>query len=124
MTMRLFDLFLLVLLVSCIGAEAAVCQTRSQQFRGLCFRNDNCAAICEKEGYISGSCKGFLLRCICFKDCGGSTPSGGGPPDGPPDGDGGPPEGLAGHRATSNISSVYKYGKNETRPGNAEIKKG
>ncbi|KAL0321001.1 UNVERIFIED_CONTAM: hypothetical protein Sradi_5361600 [Sesamum radiatum] len=72
MTMRLFDLFLLVLLVSCIGAEAAVCQTRSQQFRGLCFRNDNCAAICEKEGYISGSCKGFLLRCICFKDCGGT----------------------------------------------------
>ncbi|XP_011086331.1 putative defensin-like protein 3 [Sesamum indicum] len=121
MTMRLFDLFLLVLLVSCIGAEAAVCQTRSQQFRGLCFRNDNCAAICEKEGYISGSCKGFLLRCICFKDCGAT---GGGPPDGSPDGDGGTPEGLTGSHVTSNISSVYKYGKNEAKPGNAEIKKG
>ncbi|KAL0300947.1 UNVERIFIED_CONTAM: hypothetical protein Sradi_6371500 [Sesamum radiatum] len=109
MTMRLFHLFLLVLFVSCIGAEAAVCQARSQHFRGLCFRNDNCAAICEKEGYISGNCKGFLLRCICFKDCGatgGSTPSGGGPPDGPPDGDDGPPEGLTRNRTTSNISSV------------------
>lgn len=73
-----------------MGAEATLCETRSQFFKGLCLRHDNCATICEKEGYISGRCKGFLLRCICAKDCGPGVPhAGGGPP--PDDGGGGGP---------------------------------
>ncbi|KAL7103189.1 hypothetical protein ACP275_08G164700 [Erythranthe tilingii] len=65
-----------VLLVSLMVAEASVCETKSQLFKGACFRNDNCASICEKEGYLTGRCKGFF-RCICAKDCGGSNTSGG-----------------------------------------------
>ncbi|KAI3466302.1 hypothetical protein Pfo_022965 [Paulownia fortunei] len=114
MDTRLFGLVLLVLLVSFMQAEAAICETRSQQFKGLCFRNDNCGSICEKEGYLSGRCKGLLLRCFCEKDCGAGTPIGGGgggggpdgPPDGPPEGDGGPPDGPSGDPMTSNISNV------------------
>ncbi|KAL3851012.1 hypothetical protein ACJIZ3_012894 [Penstemon smallii] len=75
-----------------------------REFRGLCIKSDNCASICEKEGYLTGTCKGFLWKCICEKDCkaaGGATSPGGGPPDG---GDGGPPDGGAPDGpATSNM---------------------
>lgn len=90
-------------------AEAAICETRSQQFRGLCFRNDNCGSICEKEGFLTGRCKGFLLKCICAKDCGANGGgSSDGPPDSPPDdgGDGGPPDSPSGDTMTVNMSSV------------------
>ncbi|KAL9159821.1 hypothetical protein ABFS82_08G159900 [Erythranthe guttata] len=65
-----------VLLVSLMVAEASVCETKSQIFKGACFRNDNCASICEKEGYLTGRCKGFF-KCICAKDCGGPNNNGG-----------------------------------------------
>ncbi|PIM99519.1 hypothetical protein CDL12_27986 [Handroanthus impetiginosus] len=115
----LFGLVLVVLLVSFIETESAICETRSQLFRGLCFRADNCASICEKEGFLTGECKGFLFRCICQKECGdgasrgGSSGSAGGPQDGEDGGDGGDggdagdggsPDGPSGDPMSSNRS--------------------
>ncbi|XP_011086334.1 uncharacterized protein LOC105168097 [Sesamum indicum] len=76
-------------------AEAAVCESPSKLFTGLCFSDRNCSAICEKENFVTGRCK--FWKCICSKDCGtgGGGGGGGGDPGGPPDegGDEGPPEG-------------------------------
>ncbi|KAL0306091.1 UNVERIFIED_CONTAM: hypothetical protein Sradi_6026400 [Sesamum radiatum] len=63
------------------GVEAAVCSAPSRLFHGVCILDNNCAKICEKEGYLSGNCKGLLMKCICIRDCGGE----GDPPVGPPD---------------------------------------
>lgn len=72
--------------------EAAICESPSRLFRGACFRNRNCASICEKEGFLNGECK--FLKCKCTKDCSGG---GQGPPnEGPPDNPGSPPEGGGG----------------------------
>ncbi|KAG8365317.1 hypothetical protein BUALT_Bualt18G0092100 [Buddleja alternifolia] len=83
--------------------QAAICESRSRIFTGLCVNNQNCGTICEKEGFLNGHCK--LWRCICIKDCNaggrnpGQGPPGGGegPPEGPPESEGppaeGPPEG-------------------------------
>ncbi|KAG8365286.1 hypothetical protein BUALT_Bualt18G0088700 [Buddleja alternifolia] len=107
--------------IEVIGGEAAICETRSQLFRGLCFRNDNCSSVCEKEGYLTGRCKGFLLRCICAKDCGAGDPKSGGgsPPEGGGDGGGSPPEGgddgPPGGPMKHNMRSMYKIGKSETK---------
>ncbi|KAK4491857.1 hypothetical protein RD792_002636 [Penstemon davidsonii] len=111
MDTRLFGLVLLgIILVSFTRVEASVCETRSKEFRGLCIKSDNCASICEKEGYLTGTCKGFIWKCICEKDCkaGGATSPGGGSGGGPPDGSGdGPPDGGDGGApdgpATSNM---------------------
>lgn len=59
-------------------AEAALCEARSKLFKGLCFRSDNCAAICEKEGFLFGKCKEWFLRCMCYKDCWSGGSGGGG----------------------------------------------
>ncbi|KAL7142933.1 hypothetical protein ABFS83_08G157700 [Erythranthe nasuta] len=75
-------------------AEASVCETKSQIFKGACFRNDNCASICEKEGYLTGRCKGFF-KCICAKDCGGPNNGGGATGGGGGGGGGGQPDGGA-----------------------------
>lgn len=69
-----------------IRVEAAVCEARSQFFKGLCFKSDNCVSICENEGYITGHCKGFRRRCICSKDCGGKGDGGDDGGDGGDDG--------------------------------------
>ncbi|XP_011095738.1 extensin-like [Sesamum indicum] len=74
-------LLLLHLLISQNGVGAAVCSAPSRLFHGVCILDSNCAKICEKEGYLSGNCKGLLMKCICIRDCGGE----GDPPQGPPD---------------------------------------
>ncbi|KAL0443128.1 UNVERIFIED_CONTAM: Defensin-like protein [Sesamum latifolium] len=74
-------LLLLHLLISQNGVEAAVCSAPSRLFHGVCILDSNCAKICEKEGYLSGNCKGLLMKCICIRDCGGESD----PPEGPPD---------------------------------------
>ncbi|KAL0310837.1 UNVERIFIED_CONTAM: hypothetical protein Sangu_2378400 [Sesamum angustifolium] len=78
-------------------AEAAVCESPSKLFTGLCFSDRNCSAICEKENFVTGHCK--FWKCICSKDCGaggGGDPGGGGGGGEDPGGGGGgedPPEG-------------------------------
>ncbi|GFP96228.1 defensin j1-2 [Phtheirospermum japonicum] len=69
--------------------EAAICETGSKQFKGICFNNENCATICEKEGFISGRCKGFFPTCTCAKQCPKNTAPNAG--TGPPEADN-PPE--------------------------------
>ncbi|KAL2253403.1 UNVERIFIED_CONTAM: Glyceraldehyde-3-phosphate dehydrogenase GAPCP2, chloroplastic [Sesamum indicum] len=88
-------LFLQEMIIMHGEAEAAVCESPSKLFTGLCFSDRNCSAICEKENFVTGRCK--FWKCICSKDCGTGGGGGGGEgdPGGPPDegGDEGPPEG-------------------------------
>ncbi|KAK4434704.1 hypothetical protein Salat_0633200 [Sesamum alatum] len=97
--------------------QAAICESPSKLFTGLCFSDKNCLAICEKEKFINGQCK--FWKCICSKDCGtggggGGGGEGGGDPGGSPgggdegsgSGDEGPPEG--GPPATTKSPIVNK----------------
>ncbi|KMZ59352.1 Defensin-like protein [Zostera marina] len=45
------------------------CTTKSQRFKGHCFRARNCAYICRTEGYHGGKCHGFHKHCLCHKPC-------------------------------------------------------
>nr|GMD76958.1 defensin-like protein [Ipomoea batatas]GMD80127.1 defensin-like protein [Ipomoea batatas] len=50
--------------------EARKCATPSGKFKGQCFRQANCATICQSEGYPEGDCKGtFNRQCYCIKPC-------------------------------------------------------
>ncbi|KAH6768720.1 hypothetical protein C2S51_014056 [Perilla frutescens var. frutescens] len=87
-----FSLLLLFLLAfqEMMPSEAAMCSAPSRLFTGVCFSRGNCAAICEKEGFLYGVCK--RLKCVCTKDCNNGSGGGGdGGGEGPPDqgGDGG-----------------------------------
>ncbi|XP_020552054.1 defensin-like protein [Sesamum indicum] len=102
MPSKLQNLLLFLLLLAfqemiIMRGEAAICESPSKLFTGLCFSDKNCSAICEKEKFVTGQCK--FWKCICSKDC-GTGGGGGGDPGGPPDegspgggGDEGPPEG-------------------------------
>ncbi|KAK4434705.1 hypothetical protein Salat_0633300 [Sesamum alatum] len=92
--------------------EAAICESLSKLFTGLCFSDKNCLAICEKEKFVNGQCK--FWKCICSKDCGtgggDGGGGGGGDPGGPPDEgspgggeDEGPPEGRPAATANSPV---------------------
>ncbi|WOH13227.1 hypothetical protein DCAR_0832736 [Daucus carota subsp. sativus] len=50
-------------------AGNAMCKTPSRKFHGLCFSNQNCADICQTEGFLDGECEGFRRRCFCIKPC-------------------------------------------------------
>ncbi|ESW31913.1 hypothetical protein PHAVU_002G278700 [Phaseolus vulgaris] len=50
-------------------AEARLCWSESQAFKGLCFSNDNCATVCLTEGFTGGKCEGLRRRCFCSKNC-------------------------------------------------------
>jgi len=56
--------------------DARVCGTKSQTFRGLCFRSSKCALKCQAENFESGKCKGLRRRCICIKSCDSQGPPG------------------------------------------------
>ncbi|MQL88729.1 hypothetical protein Taro_021298 [Colocasia esculenta] len=50
-------------------ADARTCSTRSLTFRGICLIDANCANVCRAEGFNSGDCRGFRLRCFCTIPC-------------------------------------------------------
>ncbi|KQJ93557.1 hypothetical protein BRADI_3g05330v3, partial [Brachypodium distachyon] len=66
-------LLLLLLTITLAGAEAKLCEERSQKFRGPCKFNTNCVAVCVTEGYTGGYCHKtvFHSHCMCTKECGG-----------------------------------------------------
>ncbi|XP_027154030.1 defensin Ec-AMP-D2-like [Coffea eugenioides] len=49
--------------------EARICESQSHRFKGPCIRKDNCAAVCQTEGFHGGRCRGFRRRCFCTKHC-------------------------------------------------------
>ncbi|XP_028752588.1 defensin-like protein [Neltuma alba] len=69
------SIFLLFLLLLATGmgprmvAEARMCESASQRFRGICVRSSNCASVCQSEGFADGHCRGFRRRCLCRKQC-------------------------------------------------------
>ncbi|KAL3820008.1 hypothetical protein ACJIZ3_005913 [Penstemon smallii] len=65
--------------------EAAMCESPSRFFKGLCFSSKNCGTICEKEDFIFGHCKKF--KCICDPPPGEEPPEQGPPSEGPPEED-------------------------------------
>ncbi|KAL6629927.1 hypothetical protein ACP70R_029692 [Stipagrostis hirtigluma subsp. patula] len=84
----------LILLLLTFVAEATLCTTPSQTYKGRCYRNTNCAAVCVTEEYTSGYCHGVVSRrCLCVKDCDGEGGGGGG--GGGDGGDGGDGKGKA-----------------------------
>ncbi|XP_058737194.1 defensin Ec-AMP-D1-like [Vicia villosa] len=68
----IFVLFLLVV-ASEMGpsmvAEARICKSPSEKFKGLCYSKSNCGNVCQTEGFAGGECHGFRRRCFCTKPC-------------------------------------------------------
>ncbi|KAJ1278099.1 hypothetical protein BS78_04G053000 [Paspalum vaginatum] len=59
----------MVLLLLALGADAELCFWHSRTYRGWCHQN-NCAAVCETEGYTGGLCQGLVYGdCMCSKHC-------------------------------------------------------
>ncbi|KAB1202115.1 Defensin-like protein [Morella rubra] len=52
-----------------VVAEARICATRSQHYKGLCLRKSNCAAVCQTEGFPGGECRSIRFQCFCTKQC-------------------------------------------------------
>ena len=50
-------------------SEARECSAQSHHFKGLCFRDQNCATVCLTEGFTSGKCQGLSRVCMCTKIC-------------------------------------------------------
>ncbi|MBA0641143.1 hypothetical protein Goklo_025725 [Gossypium klotzschianum] len=46
-----------------------ICESRSNAFKGLCLRDNNCDIACKTEGFPNGGCKGFIRKCVCTKPC-------------------------------------------------------
>ncbi|AET03455.1 putative defensin, plant [Medicago truncatula] len=65
--------FFLLLVATEMGpimvAEARTCETPSNNFKGLCVSDTNCASVCQTEGFPGGHCEGFRQRCFCTKPC-------------------------------------------------------
>lgn len=49
--------------------EGRLCYTKSQTYKGVCFRDANCANVCINEGFTGGKCRGFKRDCYCSKEC-------------------------------------------------------
>nr|KJB11911.1 hypothetical protein B456_002G029500 [Gossypium raimondii] len=66
-------LLMLVLLATEMGPVTAdgdkICESRSNAFKGLCLRDNNCDIVCKTEGFPNGGCKGFIRKCVCTKPC-------------------------------------------------------
>ncbi|CAA7405500.1 unnamed protein product [Spirodela intermedia] len=62
-------LTLLLLLAAWEAVEGRVCEFPSSIFKGLCWRDRNCANVCHAEGHGGGHCEGVRRRCICQKPC-------------------------------------------------------
>ncbi|KAF1867984.1 hypothetical protein Lal_00042378 [Lupinus albus] len=65
--------FLLLLVVTEMGPtmmeEARTCKSKSQRYKGSCYSDNNCAIICEGEGFTGGKCHGFFCKCWCKRPC-------------------------------------------------------
>ncbi|KAF3676229.1 Defensin J1-1 [Capsicum annuum] len=48
-------------------AEAKICEALSGNFKGLCLSSRDCGNVCRREGFTSGVCRGFPLKCFCRK---------------------------------------------------------
>ncbi|KAL6888749.1 hypothetical protein ACP4OV_009775 [Aristida adscensionis] len=60
----------LLLLLTTLGAEAAVCRIPSATYHGLCENSMNCATMCVSEGRDGGFCQGVIIRkCMCTIRC-------------------------------------------------------
>ncbi|KAE9597936.1 putative defensin, plant [Lupinus albus] len=77
--------FVLLILASEMGptvvTEAKECSTKSDRFRGTCFRSSNCAAVCNSENFPSGTCRGFPGTCYCTSNCAINAPITNPPPE-------------------------------------------
>ncbi|XP_020080866.1 defensin-like protein 1 [Ananas comosus] len=49
--------------------EARLCESQSHRFKGTCLNDDNCAVVCQHEGFSGGRCRGFWRKCYCTKQC-------------------------------------------------------
>ncbi|XP_055824352.1 defensin-like protein [Solanum dulcamara] len=75
-SMRYFATFFLVAMMFLAtemgpmsSAEARICESQSQSFKGACVSDTNCASVCHSEGFIGGKCRGLRRRCFCTKNC-------------------------------------------------------
>ncbi|NP_001152704.1 low-molecular-weight cysteine-rich protein LCR70 precursor [Zea mays] len=61
----------LVLLLLTFAAEARTCMSRSQEQKGRCFHDTDCAAVCVKQSFTGGLCNGRppFKQCFCTKPC-------------------------------------------------------
>ncbi|MBA0711431.1 hypothetical protein Golax_010617, partial [Gossypium laxum] len=41
------------------AVEGRKCESPSHKFKGMCMNHDNCATVCQTEGYEDGKCEGF-----------------------------------------------------------------
>ncbi|XP_022726904.1 defensin-like protein 1 [Durio zibethinus] len=62
-------LFLLTTEMGAISVEGRTCESQSHRFKGACVSENNCAAVCQTEGFLGGNCRGFRRRCFCTKQC-------------------------------------------------------
>ncbi|TVU07343.1 hypothetical protein EJB05_47394 [Eragrostis curvula] len=63
-------LVLVVVATEVTLVHARVCETKSTEYKGFCLRDhDNCATICQAEGFSSGECSGWKRDCMCSKPC-------------------------------------------------------
>nr|CAA65045.1 defensin [Capsicum annuum] len=62
-------IFLMMMLVFATDmmAEAKICEALSGNFKGLCLSSRDCGNVCRREGFTSGVCRGFPLKCFCRK---------------------------------------------------------
>ncbi|KAL6650426.1 hypothetical protein ACP70R_009351 [Stipagrostis hirtigluma subsp. patula] len=63
-------LLLVVVATEVAQAQTRECETESKKFDGVCMSSDNCASVCQAEGFPGGGeCQGFRRRCMCKQPC-------------------------------------------------------
>ncbi|XP_004509604.1 defensin-like protein 1 [Cicer arietinum] len=50
-------------------AEARICDSQSNTFKGPCVIDHSCAIVCQTEGFTGGQCEGLRRICFCTKPC-------------------------------------------------------
>ncbi|KAL6650425.1 hypothetical protein ACP70R_009350 [Stipagrostis hirtigluma subsp. patula] len=72
---KFFPAIVVLLLLAVVATEVApalatVCETESTKYNGLCMSSDNCASVCQAEGFPGGGeCQGLRRRCMCKQPC-------------------------------------------------------
>ncbi|KAL7148109.1 hypothetical protein ABFS83_06G155800 [Erythranthe nasuta] len=66
----LFFLLYISFIIDGARADEMQCATPSSTYTNNCYGFESeCSAACAKEGFEEGKCQGFLLECICYKNC-------------------------------------------------------